>query len=653
MKKLFAIFMALILLVSSLLCACNNPGDTDTNTDTGVQDTNSDKTSDSDDNKDKVDDKSPSSNETGIKHNLKVENSIKLDVFENEKSSSSSDNTIDYTTATDIDVSEVANGKTCVIEKSGIYRIHGTTYNGQILVNLNGEVGGDGHVVLVLDNLNMTYNGKKSVIYAEKCESVTVILPENTTSTLTDSANNEEKGVIYVKSSPLIVDGKGTLNLNAKSPKSRGIFNTKELTVNGGIINIVSDNSHGIQGEQALTINGGVFDITSKKSGIKTGDYDEDKPTEAVEGVLTINGGSLKINSTTNGISAYGEIIINDGYLNVNSTTDGIDASKDVTLNGGVLIINAFSDGIKSDKEVKIQGEASVKLLTTNDGIDAFSVSISTSSVVYIKTNVDNKAFIEDPQGSYIIKNKKYIEVAPTDYPNVTRYSLLSCKGIKLDGSLKVTGGTVGISAYEDAIDCIDVTLDGGRVVIESVDDGIDISGTVAISGVIEIINSNKGIKAPTVTVNENGVVTVISTSDAIDSSLVTVNGGTVYLLEKLDLQDGKLIVNGGTVIALSSTKDAVLSCETQHNNISISGYKAVENLVYGNWFRISDGTRSIVLRLPKGYDKLSVTCISDAISNGTFTFDVGTYQVGEKINSFVYTNGTFTVIDTYSTIIE
>ncbi len=659
MKKIFAILLVLVFSLAVLLCSCDeNPPvetNTETNTETGSQTTDTSKDTSSDTNKDTG---SPGNNnnkpgkpstgddtnyDTPIEHNLKVDNSVKLDIFDSENTYGNEGNTVDYTNATSIDVSQLANNKTYTITKGGVYRIHGKSENGQILVNLKEAVNRE--VVLVLDNLEMSYKGTKSVIYIEKCEKATIVLPANTVSTLSDTTNNLEKGVIHVRSCNLILDGKGTLNLNANAEKSRGIFNTKTLTVEGGVYNVNTAFSHGIQGEEGVTINGGTFTINSAKSGVKTGDFDEDKPLEAVVGTLTVNGGSININSKTNGISAHGSVVVNNGRINIDSDTDGFDVSEVTTLNGGIILVNADDDGIKSET-LNIANKANVKLLTGNDGVDAVTVNITTTGTVYIKTNIDNNAFIVDPNGSYIIKNHKFTLVDTSKYPDETYYSLESCKGIKAEGVITVENAILGIDSYEDALDGTDIELKSGRVVLASEDDGIDVSGNVTISGTLEIMYSNKGIKTPNLTINENGLVTVISTSDAIDSPLVTVNKGTLFLLEKLDLTDGTLVVNGGTVIAVSSTKNAA-TAQTTFSDLSISNYPSTSNAVYGNWLRITNGEKSVVLRLPKSYEsKLSLTCISEDLSAGEYSVQIGTYQVGDKINNFVYVDGEFTVID-------
>ena len=666
MKRLLSILLMLVLVVSMLLCSCgDSTGDTNTdittntNTDTS-KDTNTDTASNSDssDKSDKpFDEPEEPSFDTPIEHNLKVENSVKLDVFESENTFGKEGNTVDYTDAILIDVSEKANGVPYNIKDGGFYRIFGKTENGQILINLNDATTKD--IVLIFDNLEMSYNGTKSVIYAEKCNSVKIIIPENTTTTLTDTSNNLTKGVIYTRSSNLTIDGKGTLNINANSAKSRGIFNTKTLTIEGGIYNVTTAYSHGIQGEEGLVINGGTFNINSAKSGLKAGDFDEDKKEEAVVGKLDINGGSFNINSKTNGISVYGKLTINNGRINIVCESDGIDVSDLAKLNGGITIITADNDGIKSDDLVEISGNANVKLIADNDGIDAKTVTISTSGIVYIKTNIENGAFVLDPEGTYIWKNNRFQKVDPARYPNVDKYILESCKGIKIEGTLTVENATLGIDSYEDAIDCDSIAVNSGRIVLYSIDDGIDIdenaeaNGKVEINGTLEIIYSNKGIKAPSVTINEKGLVTVISTSDAIDSPLVTVNNGKLFLLEKLDLTVGKLVVNEGTVIVISSTKKAV-TAETENNDISVPQYPSTSNALYGNWLRITDGEKSVVLRLPKSYEgKMSITCISSDIDAGNYSIDVGAYQVGDKINNFVYVDGEFTVIDTYEITLQ
>ena len=385
LKKIFTTLLLIVFAVSLLLCSCDNGNidtgsntNTDTvqtNTNTGSGSTNTDKGTNTNTNTNTNTSTNTNTNtntntstnaggssqnkdeptyDTVVEHGLKVEDLLfGLEVFESQNNFGSEGNIKNYgSEVTSIDVSVKANNRICEIFEGGIYRLYGTSINGQILINLKESLTKD--VVLILDNLNMTSNSTKAIIFAEKCNSVKIVIPEGTTSTLVDTTANTEKGVIHVKSCDLTMDGTGTLNLTSYAPKGRGIFNTKNLTINGGVYNIETASSHGIQGEQSLTINGGTFNVTSAKSALKTGDFDEDAPEEAVEGKITINSGSFNLVSTTNGISAYGAVEINNGYILINAQGDGIDATKDVEIKGSLTQIEAKNDGIKTDASVTL-----------------------------------------------------------------------------------------------------------------------------------------------------------------------------------------------------------------------------------------------------------------------------------------------------------
>ena len=126
MKKIIAILLILVFSVTVLLSSCgDNPPvetNTETNTETGSQATDTSKDTSSDTNKDSGssgnNNNKPSKPSTGdtnydtpIEHNLKVDNSVKLDIFDSENTYGNEGNTVDYTNATSVDVSQLANNK--------------------------------------------------------------------------------------------------------------------------------------------------------------------------------------------------------------------------------------------------------------------------------------------------------------------------------------------------------------------------------------------------------------------------------------------------------------------------------------------------------------------------------------------------------------
>ena len=73
----------------------------------------------------------------------------------------------------------------------------------------------------------------------------------------------------------------------------------------------------------------------------------------------------------------------------------------------------------------------------------------------------------------------------------------------------------------------------------------------------------------------------------------------------------------------VSSTKSAV-TANTTCNDLSVSNLPNTNNAVYGNWLRVTNGEKSVVLRLPKSYEsKLSLTCISEDIAAGSYSIQI------------------------------
>lgn len=659
MKKILALILTLIIAVALVSCDKDTPTETntDTSTDTQTQTTDTQTDTDTDTATDTgtdipdvpVDDKKdPTSGR--IEHSVKVDQALNLGIFDAEDTFGNEGTSKQYSGVIDVDVSHLAaGGNSYKISTGGFYRLTGTSENGQIYVNASGQ-----DVVLILDNLNLTYKGNEPVIFAEKCNSVTIVLVNE--STLADSETNLKKGAVYVKSCGLTLDGTGTLNVtgNFKS----GIFNTKELVVNGGKYNI-NAKYHGIYGEQKLTINGGKFNITSGKSGLKSGDYDETVPLEAVVGYVTVNSGSITIDAKSNGISSYGGVEINGGRIEIKSATDGIDATEDVLINVTediqetiseestsqgpiIIIIDAKGDGIKTDKQVIIEKNANVKINAKGDGIDATGDVYIGFVVVYIKTTP--LSYTKDATfGSYVLVNGVYYKVDPADYPDMTLYSVAnSCKGIKTDGKIRIDGGSIGIDSAEDALNANEIVISGGKVVVSTNEDCADAETSITVSkGNIDVLNANKGLKAPTVTVDD-GRLSIVTISDAIDSPAVTINGGTLYLFETVDAGEGSFKIFGGTVISISTKNEPKVPTSSSQRYFSAQ-IEEKDLYVYGNYVRISGDTIDVVLKLPKKYSpKLSVVVSSEDLVRGEYKIEVGDYE-GGKISSLECTGGTFT----------
>ena len=683
MKKIIALIFVLLLCLSIFMVSCKDPDDTDTDTSTDSSNPGTDSNKGDKNNKDEEEDDGPSF-DTVIEHKLTIDDIVNLGVFDTEISANDG-GVLEFFDAENIDVSGF-NGSQKEIMQGGVYKLSGVSEGGNILINLSNAT--EKNITLVLDNLTMISDWEKAPIYAQNCQSLTIIIPSNTTNVLKDTSKSIDKGVIHVKSGNLTIKGKGTLNLESNAENGRGIYCSKVLTIDGGIYNIVSSHSHGIQGQDGLAIKSGEFNITAAKSGLKSGDYDKTPSKndpevdiiESREGYVDISGGCFNIKSATNGISSYGYVAISGGKIVLESGTDGIEASREeaskntktgsVEISGAITVIKAGDDGIKCDASLSIGNDANIKIDSGNDGIDALSLKASTSGIVYIKTS---EAFVEkteddfknDPnEKTYIYKNNRYQEITNIDsYPNETYYKLESCKGVKVEQKIEIHSGVICVDSCEDAFSGQRFDMFGGRVLIDSNDDGIDIkvpgasaeeaeakeekeiaasidgAGNIKItSGTVEIIKSNKGIKGTNFDVSGDPQITVLSSSDAVDAKAVNVAGGFIVLMEKLEVDNGNGEINytGGTLIVVSSTKKPIDGATL---GIKLSDSS---DCVYGKWLNISKGDRSLILMLPKSYsDKMSISICAPNMLNGEYNFDIGTFNIsGERYNSFVYADG-------------
>lgn len=620
-----------------------------------------------------------------IEYNVSVGQTVNTNVFNDLTSFKNEGEAVDYSTATDVDVSV---GITNIVQP-GTYRLHGTTTKGHVKIDIDriDDTAPLEKVILILDNVNITsYSDASSIppIYSKGCE-LTIIIPKGTTNTITDTKTNTQKGAIYVKTGNLTIEGEGTLKINAVYKNA--IFNSKTLTVNGGVFDIVSE-YHGIYGEDGVVINTGDFKIVSGKSAINSGEFEETNlPEQNVVGSVTINGGKFDIDAQGDAIKAYGSIYINGGGYNIETEKDGLDATEKIVFGDDekntVMIIDAKGDGMTAGPKtadgdvattetsteivpnIVIKGKTNIKILTAGDGIDAIDVEIDMNGVLYIKTDAK---FVEDmSHGDYILDNKEYHKVDRTLYTGKMFFAIEgSSKGIKATNSIKIKNGQIAIDADEDAIVTTDgksgtsatvntIEISGGVLNLDARESAIKADVSITISGTAKVnaVKSDKGLNAMNVTIN-NGTVSLVAISDSIDATKTVVNNGTVYLFDKVDYptDGGSFEVNGGTVICISTTKNP----KAPTSSVSKVVTKAIENSSeygFGKYINIKGGSIDVVLKLPKKYvEKISVVVVSPNVTAGTYTISAGDYVDGSVAN-LVCSGGTFTASTTESATIQ
>lgn len=609
MKKIFALILALVFVLMLVACDKEKTPPTTNSTASTEDDSNLPDTPPDDNtqvgpsikNEPDVDPTRPTVEGT-LEEALEVFKAV--DTFGNEGKVSS------YTDYTNVDVSKLAVNTQYKIEMGGIYRIYGKSANGQIYVKAK-----DQNVILLLDGVDLTNAGTGPAIYAEDCASVSIILAENSQNVINDASTNNENGAIRVRSCNLKMGGKGQLTL--KGNAKHGIACTKEIELNGGIYNITSVR-HGIYGKLGITVNGGKYVINSARSGLKSGD---DEIGNEATGKIVINACSLRIKCYTNALNCIGPVTVNNGRITVDASGKGIVATSDVSITGGTMILNTAEDAIKSDTKIDVTGTSNIKITTNGNGFESTnkentgSVTVSTSGVIYIKTL---PTYVESTTGEYKLVNGKYVLIEAGETV-VERYALIECKGFETDGTVKITKSTVGVNSFEDCLNGKTITVGSCVLVLSTQRDGMDASDSLTVEGNadVNIIASEKGLRAVNAVNLNAGKTTIYANTDAIKAGAVSVISGKHILFEKVEVEKAELFtIRGGTFLSVSTTNNPVVARCTIPN---VYGAINDKNLcIAGKYFSVLMGTAQETIVLPKDYtEKLSVFFAAEAQGTG------------------------------------
>ena len=293
---------------------------------------------------------------------------------------------------------------------------------------------------------------------------------------------------------------------------------------------------------------------------------DEDSETNEDSGYFTTNDQNTAWTATTtitlsgdtatvSGSGAYASggsvTIASAGYYDVTGTlTDGsliVDAGKNAKV---FLRLNGVTITCSDDAAIRVN-QADKVFLTLAEGTENTVTSGETYSEAALADKTDGAIFAHD---DLTINGSGALTVTAA-YKH----------GIAANDSLRITGGTITVTALADTIHVNDnLHITGAAITLSAGDDAIHSDTAIAIlGGSITVNTCNEGIEAPEILI-EDGAITVTSTDDGInacgtetsDGSLpsVTISGGTVTLLnpsgrdaDGID-SNGNIDINGGLV---------------------------------------------------------------------------------------------------------
>lgn len=399
-----------------------------------------------------------------------------------------------------------ASGATVTGDENGIVTVsgNGVTVNNtgseKIRYELSGKASdgffkiyGEKKQAIVLDGLDLMNPAGAAINNQNKKRTFVILNGVNKLADgkkYTGTPEGEDEKAAFFSEAQLIFSGDGTLDVTATG--KAGITSDDYVRVmDGPTLTVNSTGGHGIRGNDAVIVSGGTLDVTVSKAG---------KKAVTSDGTVRIDGGRIRL-SVSGGVD--------DSDLTDLSSSSGIKADVAFVMNDGELTVTNSGQGGKG-----VSGDAAGL-------IAGGSVNITVTGSNYEITGAD-AAGLEDTS--------------------------CSAKGVKFDGKLVITGGSVTVSAKKhEAIEAKgELVITGGDICATSSDDAINAGSNLYIDGgrVFAWSTGNDGIDANGNCYIQGGIVYAIGAGAPEVAVDANTEGGY------------KLYVIGGTLVAIGGLEN-------------------------------------------------------------------------------------------------
>ena len=484
---------------------------------------------------------------------------------------------------------------------------------------------------LTLTNTTPVYSG--AAIHVQNSKRIDVKVVTGTTNTLRDASSGSQKGCLYIKGHAEFKQ-QGTLNIygNVK----HGIKTGEYITVKNANINVLSSVGDGINCEQFFLMESGTIslsgigddglqcdieDTTTGSTGQTTDHEGEDS------GNVYISGGSISVSvsaAAAKGIKAEGDMVITGGAITATTSGGGAWDSDELKTKSCA--------GLSADGNIAISG-GTLNLTSTGAGGKGISGDgtfvLSDSAVITISTS--GNAVVASSSGSLsTVSNSSTLDRYSTNYKS-------SPKGIKIDGTVTISGGKVSVTTTGAGGEGIEskstMLISGGQVVVNAYDDALNASSDLTVSGgmVYARATNNDGLDANGNCYIQGGLVYAIGAS----SPEVAIDANTE--------EQKKLYVSGGTIVAIGGLESGA--------SLTQSCYKA-SSWSKNTWYALTVGDTVFAFKTPSSGGSTMVvsgastpTLKSSVTASGTAIFDGVAYYPasatgGSSVNLSSYSSG-------------
>ncbi len=496
------------------------------------------------------------------------------------------DLSIDVADAVDITLADGASeagsgvsvdGDIVTIDAAGTYRVSGTLTSGSIVVDAT-----DGVVNLVLDGVDITA-AEVAAINVVEADQVVVWLADGSDNAIADAAGTtvdeaveDAPNATLFSSADLWIAGDGALSVTAHAADA--ITSKDTLVMTSGEVTVEAADD-GVRGKDHLVITGGT--LTSKVQGDALRSDNEsvaDEPDAAV-GVIWIDGGTMDLTAGSDAMDAARQVTVLSGDLTIAAGDDGIHSDNVLRIAGGEVTITESVEGIEGAYMYLSGGDVSV--VSSDDGINVAGGAEALAEATEDE-GTDGAAGEPDaaaggppdggapagdraggqsggPMGDAAGSGDQAATTEPVD-------DLASITVSAMEGS------GFGGPAEGDNGDRV-LELSGGTYVIDTTSDGVDVNGSMTMSGGTLVVSGTEDAR--------NGALDVDDTFTVSGGTLAASGTATMAVAPGEDSTQATLALDFGGTLPAGTVITVADDAETQL--ASFTTPKASNSFIYSS----------------------------------------------------------------------
>ncbi len=457
------------------------------------------------------------------------------------------------------------------ISEAGTYRISGTLTSGSLVVDAPDAV-----VNLLLDGVDITAADVAAINVVE-ADQVVVWLADGSDNVLADAAGatvdetvEDAPNATLFSSADLWLAGDGALSVTAHA--ADGITSKDTLVMSAGDVTVEAADD-GVRGKDQLVITGGSLTVTAQGDALRSDNESVTDEPDATVGVIWIDGGTLDLHAGSDAMDAVRQVTVLDGDTTIAAGDDGIHSDNVLRIAGGTVTITESVEGIEGAYMYLSGGDVSV--VAADDGINVSGGAEALAEELGETTDgtaaggrleggrpgggaragdpahdpaddpADDPAAVDDPASLTVSAMRGTGFGGPAEGDNGDRFLELSggtyvvdttSDGVDVNGSMTMTGGTLVVSSTEDArqgaIDVDDVfTVSGGALAANGMSTMAVAPGEDSTQATLALTFGG--------TVPADTVVTITDGEGAPLASFTTPKASDSYIYSSAELEEG------------------------------------------------------------------------------------------------------------------